>query len=91
MFLVQPDHVYGLVAAPESSDDLILGTEEALTVQGFAWNTKIEAYTRPAENSPEDVYETAAMLRDLGHHVISVNMAPDQPPPGASAPGRGAP
>lgn len=76
MFLVQPDHTYGLVAAPQSSDDLTPGTEEALTVQGFAWNTKIEAYTRPADNSPADVDETADMLRDLGHYVISRNLAP---------------
>jgi hypothetical protein len=71
VFLVVPDPAHGLVAAPRSSDDLTPGTEETLTLQGFAWNSGIEAYTRPTGSSPASVDLTAGALRELGHYVIS--------------------
>ncbi|MGA5150138.1 hypothetical protein ACPCSF_34770 [Streptomyces griseoincarnatus] len=71
MFLVVPDPAHGLVAAPRSSDDLTPGTEETLTAQGFAWNSEIEAYTRPTDNSPAAVELTAGALRELGHYAFS--------------------
>ncbi|WP_371642603.1 hypothetical protein [Streptomyces mirabilis] len=39
MFLVVPDPAHGLVAAPQSPDDLTPDTREALTVQGFTWDS----------------------------------------------------
>ncbi|POX47706.1 hypothetical protein C3489_28915 [Streptomyces sp. Ru71] len=71
MFLVVLDPAHGLVAAPRSSDDLSPGTEETLTAQGFAWNSEIEAFTRPTDNSPAAVELTADTLRELGHYVLS--------------------
>ncbi|WP_031487295.1 hypothetical protein [Streptomyces bicolor] len=74
MFLVVPDPAHGLVAAPESSDDLTPATEEILAAQGFTWNAEIEAYTRLADHGPAAVDHTAGMLRDLGHYVFSAHM-----------------
>ncbi|MEU9191318.1 hypothetical protein AB0D14_43945 [Streptomyces sp. NPDC048484] len=71
MFLVVPDPAHGLVAAPESSGDLTPVTEESLAVQGFSWNSEIEAYTRQADHDPAAVDDTAGMLRNLGHYVFS--------------------
>ncbi|MFF6953801.1 hypothetical protein ACFZAD_34840 [Streptomyces iakyrus] len=71
MFLVVPDPAHGLVAAPQSSDDLTPVTEQSLAAQGFAWNSKIEAYTRQAVHGPAAVDNIAGMLRELGHYVIS--------------------
>ncbi|MGW2651686.1 hypothetical protein ACWC2T_44175 [Streptomyces sp. NPDC001393] len=71
MFLVVPDPAHGLVAAPRSSADRTPATEEALTAQGFTWNSEIEAYTRGADHSPEAVDRTAGALRELGHYVFS--------------------
>ncbi|MEU3734512.1 hypothetical protein AB0E81_34715 [Streptomyces sp. NPDC033538] len=73
MFLVTPDRVHGLVAAPRSPEDRTPGTEDALTAQGFTWNDDIEAYTRPNGHSPEDVDRTAGALRALGHYVFSAH------------------
>ncbi|TLS45792.1 hypothetical protein FE633_13625 [Streptomyces montanus] len=73
MFLVAPDPAHGLVAAPQSSDDLTLLTEESLASQGFAWNSEIEAYTRQADHVPAAVDNTADMLRELGHYVFSAH------------------
>ncbi|MGQ4424998.1 hypothetical protein ACN6LL_007628, partial [Streptomyces violaceoruber] len=69
MFLVTPDRIHGLVAAPRSPEDLTPGTEETLTAQGFTWNSDIEAYTRPTDHSSEAVDRTAGALRELGHYV----------------------
>ncbi|MFD7444079.1 hypothetical protein [Streptomyces sp. NPDC059909] len=74
MFLVTPDPAHGLVAAPRASADLTAETEETLTAQGFAWNSEIEAYTRPADHSPEAVDRTAGALCELGHFVFSSYM-----------------
>lgn len=74
MFLVVPDPAHGLVAAPGSSDDRTPGTEETLTAQGFAWNSEIEAYTRPTDSGPAAVDLTAGALRELGHYVFSSYM-----------------
>lgn len=71
MFLVVPDPAHGLVAAPQSSDDLTPATEQYLAAQGFAWNGEIEAYTREADHDPAAVDDTASTLRDLGHYVFS--------------------
>jgi hypothetical protein len=71
VFLVVPDPAHGLVAAPESSDDLTPVTEQSLAAQGFAWNSEIEAYTRQADHDPAAVDGTAGMLRELGHYVFS--------------------
>lgn len=71
MYLVTLDPTHGLVAAPRSSDDLTPETEQALTAQGFTWNSAIEAYTRPTDHGPEDVERTADTLRELGHYVIA--------------------
>ncbi|MFF9171856.1 hypothetical protein ACF1AY_35810 [Streptomyces sp. NPDC014776] len=71
MFLVVPDPAYGLVAAPRSSADLTPGTKDALTAQGFAWNSEIEAFTRPTDSSAAAVELTAGALRELGHYVLS--------------------
>lgn len=71
MFLVAPDPAHGLVAAPQSSDDLTPATEQFLAAQGFTWNSEIEAYTRQADHGPEAVDGTAGALRDLGHYVFS--------------------
>ncbi|MGV9895575.1 hypothetical protein [Streptomyces tendae] len=71
MFLVVPDPAHGLVAAPQSSDDLTPVTEQSLAAQGFAWNVEIEAYTREADHDAAAVDGTAGMLRDLGHYVFS--------------------
>ncbi|MFD6285399.1 hypothetical protein [Streptomyces sp. NPDC060205] len=71
MFLVVPDPAHGLVAAPQSSEDLTPATEQSLAAQGFTWNDEIEAYTRQAGYDPAAVDGTARMLRDLGHYVFS--------------------
>ncbi|MGP4014101.1 hypothetical protein [Streptomyces sp. 4N124] len=71
MFLVVPDPAHGLVAAPQSSDDLTPATEHSLADQGFTWNSEIEAYTRPSGCGPAAVDDTADMLRELGHYVFS--------------------
>jgi hypothetical protein len=71
VFLVAPDPAHGLVAAPRSPADCTAETVETLTAQGFAWNSEIEAYTRPADHSPEAVEHTAGTLRELGHYVFS--------------------
>ncbi|MFG3268931.1 hypothetical protein [Streptomyces bobili] len=76
MFLVVPDPAHGLVAAPQSSADLTLATEQSLTAQGFAWNNEIEAYTRQADHDPAAVDDTAGMLRELGHYVFSAHRPP---------------
>ncbi|MDG9709772.1 hypothetical protein [Streptomyces sp. DH10] len=76
MFLVTPDPAHGLVAAPQSSDDLTPATEQSLADQGFAWNSDIEAYTRQADHDPAAVDDIAGMLRELGHYVFSVNKPP---------------
>ncbi|WP_409240502.1 hypothetical protein [Streptomyces sp. PA5.6] len=76
MFLVVPDPAHGLVAAPRSSDDLTPATQLALTVQGFAWNSEIEAYTRQAHHDAAAVEITAGMLRELGHYVFSAYRCP---------------
>jgi hypothetical protein len=73
VFLVTPDPAHGLVAAPESSDDLTPATEQSLAAQGFAWNSEIEAYTRQADHDAAAVDDIAGMLRELGHYVFSVN------------------
>ncbi|GGW76485.1 hypothetical protein [Streptomyces galilaeus] len=73
MFLVVPDPAHGLVAAPQSSADLTLATEQALAAQGFAWNNEIEAYTRQADHDPAAVDDTAGTLRELGHYVFSAH------------------
>ncbi|WP_331733101.1 hypothetical protein OHU34_43620 (plasmid) [Streptomyces sp. NBC_00080] len=73
MFLVVPDPAHGLVAAPQSSDDLTPLTEESLAARGLAWNDEIEAYTRQADHDPAAVDDIAGMLRELGHYVFSVN------------------
>ena len=80
MFLVVPDPAHGLVAAPQSSDDLTPDTEHALAVRGFTWNGEIEAYARRADQGPAAVDDTADTLRDLGHYVFSAYM----PLPGKS-------
>ena len=105
MFLVVPDPAHGLVVAPRSSLDLTRGTEEALTAQGFTWDSRIEAYTRQTDSSPAAVERTAGTLRELGHYVFSsITPLPHQlttpaPPPATrpvrrrlargNAPGRG--
>ncbi|MDA5147450.1 hypothetical protein PEM37_38765 [Streptomyces sp. AD681] len=66
-----PDSAHGLVAAPQSSDDLTPTTEQSLAAQGFAWNDEIEAYTRETDHDPAAVDGTAGMLRNLGHYVSS--------------------
>ncbi len=71
MFLVVPDPAHGLVAAPQSSDDLTPVTEQSLAAHGFTWNNEIEAYTRQADHDPAAVDGTAGMLRALGHYVFS--------------------
>jgi hypothetical protein len=71
VFLVVPDPAHGLVAAPQSSDDLTPATEHFLADQGFTWNSEIEAYTRQADHGPAAVDSTAGMLRELGHYVFS--------------------
>ncbi|WP_328499604.1 hypothetical protein OG828_49290 [Streptomyces sp. NBC_00457] len=71
MFLVVPDPAHGLVAAPQSSDDLTPATEQSLADQGFTWNSEIEAYTRQTGHNPAAVDDTAGMLRELGHYVFS--------------------
>jgi hypothetical protein len=71
VFLVVPDPAHGLVAAPQSSDDLTPETEQALAAQEFTWNDEIEAYTREADHSPNAVDGVAGLLRDLGHYVFS--------------------
>ncbi|MET8411710.1 hypothetical protein ABZV34_27055 [Streptomyces sp. NPDC005195] len=71
MFLVVPDPAHGLVAAPESSDDLTPEIEGFLTSDGFDWNREIDAYTRPTGHSPDDVDHTADTLRGLGQYVFS--------------------
>ena len=71
MFLVVPDPAHGLVAAPQSSDDLTPTTQQFLAAQGFTWNSAIEAYTRQADHSPAAVDDTAGTLRELGHYVFS--------------------
>ncbi|MFE2709830.1 hypothetical protein [Streptomyces mirabilis] len=71
MFLVVPDPAHGLVAAPQSPDDLTPDTKEALTVQGFTWDSDIEAYTRQTGHGPDDVDHTADALRARGHYVFS--------------------
>ncbi|OIJ93229.1 hypothetical protein BIV25_25955 [Streptomyces sp. MUSC 14] len=87
MFLVVPDPAHGLVAAPESSDDLTPLTVETLTAQEFAWNSEIEAYTRAADSSPAAVDHTAAVLRELGHYVFSAHTPlPTRRPPASPAP-----
>jgi len=73
MFLVAPDPAHGLVAAPQSSDDLTPTTQLFLTAQGFAWNSEIEAYTRPTDHSPQAVDGTADRLCNLGHYVFSAH------------------
>ncbi|MEV6409675.1 hypothetical protein AB0M58_43395 [Streptomyces bobili] len=73
MFLVVPDPAHRLVAAPQSSADLTLATEQSLAAQGFAWNNEIEAYTRQADHDPAAVDDTAGMLRELGHYVFSAH------------------
>ncbi|WNZ06149.1 hypothetical protein [Streptomyces sp. 11x1] len=73
MFLVVPDPAHGLVAAPQSSDDLTPVTEQSPAAKGFAWNSEIEAYTRQADHDPAAVDDIAGMLRELGHYVFSVN------------------
>lgn len=76
MFLVVPDPAHGLVAAPQSSDDLTPLTEESLAARGFAWNSEIEAYTRQTNHDPAAVDITAGMLRQLGHYVFSAHNPP---------------
>ncbi|MGV9705308.1 hypothetical protein [Streptomyces sp. NPDC003483] len=71
MFLVVPDPAHGLVAAPESSNDLTPETEGFLTGQGFTWNDEIDAYARPTGHGPADVDDTADTLRGLGLYVFS--------------------
>ncbi|WP_331751909.1 hypothetical protein OG713_46030 (plasmid) [Streptomyces sp. NBC_00723] len=71
MFLVVPDPVHGLVAAPESARDLTPGTEEALTAQGFTWNSEIQAYTSQRDNSPAALKQVVCALNDLGHEVLA--------------------
>ncbi|MGC0407767.1 hypothetical protein RKD31_001010 [Streptomyces sp. SAI-163] len=73
MFLVTPDPIHGLVAAPRSPEDLTPGTEATLTAQGFTWNSDIEAYTHPTDHSSEAVDRTAGALRELGHYVFSAH------------------
>ncbi|MGW1729304.1 hypothetical protein ACWCQK_41690, partial [Streptomyces sp. NPDC002306] len=66
-----PDPAHGLVAAPQSTLDLTPTTEDALTAQGFTWNSEIEAYTRRTDCGPEAVDHTAGMLRAMGHWVLT--------------------
>ncbi|MFF7452216.1 MULTISPECIES: hypothetical protein [unclassified Streptomyces] len=73
MFLVVPDPAHGLVAAPQSSDDLTPLTEQSLAAQGFTWNNQIEAYTRQADHDPAAVDAITGMLRELGHYVFSAH------------------
>ena len=73
MFLVVPDPAHGLVAAPQSSDDLTPATQEFLAAQEFAWNNEIEAYTRQTDFGPAAVDDTADRLRELGHYVFSTH------------------
>ncbi|MGW7073510.1 hypothetical protein ACWGII_39635 [Streptomyces sp. NPDC054855] len=73
MYLVIPDPAHGLVAAPQSPNDLTPHTEQALTAQGFTWNNEIEAYTRQTNHAPAAVDTTAGMLRQLGHYVFSTH------------------
>lgn len=80
MFLVVPDPIHGLVAAPESSADLTPATLGFLTRKGFAWNSEIEAYTRPTGDGPDDVDSTAGVLRQLGHYVFSAHRPLPKPP-----------
>lgn len=71
MFLVIPDAAHGLVAAPESADDLTPEITGFLTLQGFTWIDEIEAYTRPTGHSPNDVDHTADTLRGFGQYVFA--------------------
>ncbi|MFJ8142630.1 hypothetical protein [Streptomyces sp. NPDC096013] len=71
MFLVAADPAHGLVAAPQSPEDLTPETEEALAAQQFTWNEEIEAYTREAGHGPAAVDGIAGLLRELGHYVFS--------------------
>ncbi|MEV0530154.1 hypothetical protein AB0I66_42800 [Streptomyces sp. NPDC050439] len=73
MYLVIPDPTHGLVAAPQSTHDRTPHTEQALTTHGFTWNNDIEAYTRPANHDPAAVDDTAGLLRQLGHYVLSTH------------------
>lgn len=73
MYLVVPDPAHGLVAAPQSPNDLTPLTEQALAAQGFTWNNEIEAYTRQTNHDPAAVDITAGMLRKLGHYVFSAH------------------
>ncbi|MEU6511043.1 hypothetical protein [Streptomyces sp. NPDC046942] len=87
MFLVVPDPAHGLVAAPETADDLTPRTVETLASRGFTWNSEIEAYTRQADSSPAAVDDTAGALRGLGHYVFSANTPlSSRRPPAAPAP-----
>lgn len=78
MFLVVPDPAHGLVAAPQSSNDLTPPTEESLAAQGFTWNSEIEAYTRQAAHGPAAVDDIVGMLRELGHYVFSAYKPPSR-------------
>ncbi|MGY1583940.1 hypothetical protein [Streptomyces sp. MN13] len=71
MFLVTPDRIHGLVAAPRSPEDRTPDTEKTLTAQGYTWNSDIEAFTRPTDHSPAAVDRTADALRELGHYVFT--------------------
>ncbi|MER5184803.1 hypothetical protein ABT009_42050 [Streptomyces sp. NPDC002896] len=71
MFLVVPDPAHGLVAAPESSLALTPDSERLLSIEGFAWNGEIEAFTRQCDNIPAAVDRTSALLRELGHYVLA--------------------
>ncbi|MFF8932255.1 hypothetical protein ACF1AO_33885 [Streptomyces longwoodensis] len=76
MFLVTPDPAHGLVAAPQSPDDLTPATQDSLTARGFTWSDEIEAYTRDGDHSPAAVDDTAGMLLALGHYVFRAYTPP---------------
>ncbi|MFI7008904.1 hypothetical protein [Streptomyces sp. NPDC050145] len=76
MFLVTPDHTYGLVAAPRATIDRTPETDALLTAAGFAWNDAIGAYTRSTGTGPNDVDHAADKLRALGHDVFHAYTAP---------------
>ncbi|MGW0731895.1 hypothetical protein [Streptomyces sp. NPDC002851] len=80
MYLVTIDAEHGVVAAPQSEDDLDEATEAALLARGFAWNDDIEAYAHQTATDPGTATLTHFLLADHGHAVITVHNSNNQQP-----------